>query len=119
MDFLPALFFEALQLRVVLAMHESDLALQLGETAVTSLVERTVFQCLAHRAIRFALMPAIAKAALLRHFRNIVERVLQALLPLLFGLPQAPAELWWGGTSPYIKCDIDVPVARFGLFNPS
>jgi hypothetical protein len=26
-------------------------------------------------------------------------------------------ELWWGGTSPYIRCDIDVPVARFGLFN--
>lgn len=28
-------------------------------------------------------------------------------------------ELWWGGSSPYIRCDIDVPVARFGLFNPS
>jgi hypothetical protein len=27
------------------------------------------------------------------------------------------AELWWGGTSPYIQCDIAVPVARFGLFN--
>jgi len=26
-------------------------------------------------------------------------------------------ERWWGGTSPYITCDIDVPVARFGLFN--
>jgi hypothetical protein len=27
-------------------------------------------------------------------------------------------ELWWGGSNPYIECDIDVPVARFGLFNP-
>jgi len=27
------------------------------------------------------------------------------------------AELWWGGTSPYKKCNIAVPVARFGLFN--
>jgi hypothetical protein len=27
------------------------------------------------------------------------------------------AELWWGGTSPYVHCDIAVPVARFGLFN--
>ena len=26
-------------------------------------------------------------------------------------------ELWWGGVSPYIRCDIDVPVARFGLFH--
>jgi hypothetical protein len=27
------------------------------------------------------------------------------------------AELWWGGSSPYIRCDVDVPVARFGLFD--
>ena len=27
-------------------------------------------------------------------------------------------ELWWGGTSPYIQCNIAVPVARFGLFFP-
>lgn len=27
------------------------------------------------------------------------------------------AELWWGGSSPYIHCNIAVPVARFGLFN--
>ncbi len=27
------------------------------------------------------------------------------------------AELWWGGSSPYIQCNIAVPVARFGLFN--
>jgi hypothetical protein len=27
------------------------------------------------------------------------------------------AELWWGGTSPYIQCNSAVPVARFGLFN--
>ena len=27
------------------------------------------------------------------------------------------AELWWGGNDPYKQCNIDVPVARFGLFN--
>lgn len=27
------------------------------------------------------------------------------------------AELWWGGSNPYIRCDIDVPLARFALFN--
>lgn len=27
------------------------------------------------------------------------------------------AELWWGGSNPYIQCNIAVPVARFGLFN--